>query len=153
MRRVAFACLGLAVLAWAVAPEQSGFAGGNGKPNIPPDGRLAKNKTLNDYFPFTPPKTKADWEKRKQTLKEQVLVANGLWPMPEKTPLNPIIHGAIKRDGYTIEKVFFESFPGFYVCGNLYRPTAKEAGLKVPGILCPTGTGPTADFTRPMRIP
>ena len=49
--------------------------------------------------------------------------------MPEKTPLNAVIHGKIERDGYTVEKVFFASHPGHYVTGNLYRPTGKTGKL------------------------
>lgn len=109
----------------------------------PTDVRLGAPKTLNDYFPFIPPKTKDAWEVRRKQLREQLLVATGLWPMPEKTPLNPVVHGKIERDGYTIEKVYFASLPGHYVTGNLYRPAsggrkpsesdAKEA--KRPGVL------------------
>ena len=57
------------------------------KPNPPADKRLGPPKTLNDYFPFAPPQTKEEWEKRRRFVKEQVLVATGLWPLPEKTPL------------------------------------------------------------------
>jgi dienelactone hydrolase len=103
----------------------------------PSDRRYGVPKTLNDYFPFQPPKTRADWEARKHELREQVLVANGLWPLPEKTPLNAVIHGKIERDGYTIEKVFFASYPGHYVSGNLYRPRTRTG--KVPAVLCPHG--------------
>ena len=78
----------------------------------PKDSRVDKPKDLNGYFPLAVPATKEAWEKRRQELREQVLVANGLWPMPEKTPLNPVIHGKIDRDDYTIEKVFFASHPG-----------------------------------------
>src|SRR5581483_11134903 len=77
------------------------------------------------------------WEARRKEVREQVLVANGLWPMPEKVPLKPVIHGKIDRDEYTIEKVFFASYPGHYVCGNLYRPKGKIG--KLPGVLCPHG--------------
>ncbi|MGE3806390.1 MAG: alpha/beta hydrolase family protein [Gemmataceae bacterium] len=102
----------------------------------PADYRLGKPKTLNDYFPMQVPESKQAWEKRRKELREQVLVANGLWPMPEKTPLNAVVHGKIDRDDYTVEKVFLASLPGHYVCGNLYRPKAKG---KHPGILCPHG--------------
>ncbi|MGE0529361.1 MAG: acetylxylan esterase, partial [Bdellovibrionales bacterium] len=88
----------------------------------PRDSRLGRAKTLDDYFPFTPPDTLEKWKQRRQDVRTRVLVGNGLWPMPKKTPLNSVIHGQIKRDGYTIEKVFFSSYPGYYVCGNLYRP-------------------------------
>ncbi len=92
----------------------------------PTDARLGAPKTLNGYFPFAVPATKEGWEKRRRQLREQLLVANGLWPMPERTPLNPVIHGKVDRDGYSIEKVFFASTPGHYVCGNLYRPVSPN---------------------------
>ena len=66
-------------------------------------------------------------------MRRQILVAAGLWPMPTKTPLNAVIHGKIDRGEYTVEKVYFESAPGFFVTGNLYRP--KNVKGRVPGIL------------------
>src|SRR5262245_3853267 len=51
---------------------------------LPNDSRLGPLKDLNGYFPFTPPKTAEEWEDRAERLRRQVLVANGLWPMPEK---------------------------------------------------------------------
>lgn len=111
---------------------------------LPDDSRLGPPKTLNAYFPFTPPATKEAWEARKREVREQVLVANGLWPMPEKTPLNPVIHGKIDRDDYTIEKVFFASYPGHYVSGNLYRPKGKTG--KLPAVLNPHGHWPNGRY-------
>ncbi|MFL5339842.1 MAG: alpha/beta hydrolase [Gemmataceae bacterium] len=107
---------------------------------VRPEGQPSDDKRLGppveiykSYFPFTPPKSQEEWAARRQAVREQILVATGLWPMPEKTPLNPVIHGQIDRDGYTIEKVFFASRPGHYVSGNLYRPKGKEG--KRPGVL------------------
>src|SRR5262249_55278866 len=74
---------------------------------------------------------------RAQHLREQMLVALGLWPMFARTPLNPKITGKLDRGDYTIEKVVLETFPGFTLSGNLYRP-AKGTG-KIPVILCPHG--------------
>ena len=107
----------------------------------PTDYRLGAPKTLNSDFPFVVPKTKEAWEKRKKELREQLLVANGLWPLPEKTPLAPVVHGKIERDGYTIEKVYFASMPGHYVSGNLYRPKDEQDGKprKHPAVLNPHG--------------
>src|SRR5438093_13026123 len=85
---------------------------------IPKDSRLGKPKDLNGYFPMTLPDSKEAFEQRRKELREQVLVATGLWPMPEKTPLNPVIHGKIDRDDYTIEKAFFASYPGHSASGN-----------------------------------
>ncbi|MBI3823016.1 MAG: acetylxylan esterase [Planctomycetes bacterium] len=85
------------------------------------------------YHPWTPPTTKEAWEARKVVLKEQLLVSQGMWPMPEKVALDAVVHGKIERDGYTIEKVFFVSHPGHYVTGNLYRPTGHKG--KRPAVL------------------
>lgn len=109
---------------------------------LPADSRLGKPVDLNGYFPMRVPADRAAWEARRQKVREQVLVATGLWPLPPKTPLKPVIHGAIDRDGYTVEKVSFASLPGHYVTGNLYRPkgdAAKGADGKRPGVLCPHG--------------
>jgi len=101
----------------------------------PTDTRLGAHKTLNDYFPFVVPKSKEVWEARRGQLREQILVANGLWPLPEKTPLNAVIHGSIDKGDYTIEKVYFASTPGHYVCGNLYRPVRPKETQPFPGVL------------------
>lgn len=98
------------------------------------DARLGAPRTLDSYVPFKVPATLAEWEARKKILREQLLVANGIWPLPEKTPLNAVVHSPIERDGYTVEKVHFESRPGHSVCGNLYRPTAPSEGLR-PAVL------------------
>ncbi len=97
------------------------------------DKRLARPKTLNDAFDFTPPTDATAWAARRTQLREQVQVATGLWPMPEKTPLNAVVRGKIDRDGYTVEKVHFDSLPGHVVTGNLYRPAGGKTGC--PAVL------------------
>ena len=84
--------------------------------------------------PRRPPQA---WRDRAAHVREQLLVTLGLWPMFPKTPLNPQVYGKLERDGYTIEKVVLETFPGFTLSGNLYRPAGKTG--KVPGMLCPHG--------------
>ena len=101
------------------------------------DARLGPLKDLNGYFPFEAPATAALWEKRAEEVRRRVLVSQGLWPMPKKTLLRPVIHGRMDFGDYSVEKVYFESFPGFYVTGNLYRPIGRR-GLS-PGVLCPHG--------------
>jgi dienelactone hydrolase len=68
----------------------------------------------------------AEWEARRAEIKRQILVSNGLYPMPKKTPLKAKITGRVVRDGYTIEKVSLQTYPGFYLAGNLYRPIEKH---------------------------
>ncbi len=136
-------CAGLVVCAALAADTNPGRVLPAGQKST--DARLVRLHDLYDKdFYFTPPPTRAIWEKRRKELREQVLVANGLWPLPEKTPLNPVIHGKIEKDDYTIEKVFFASYPGHYVSGNLYRPKNKTG--KLPGVLFPHGHWEDARF-------
>ena len=60
--------------------------------------------------------------------------------MPPKTELHPQVNGTLERDGYAIDKVVLETFPGFTLSGNLYRPTV--AGGRRPVVLCPHGHWP-----------
>ena len=57
----------------------------------------------------------------------------GLLPMPERTPLEATVTGTLDRGDYVVEKIHFQSVPGAYVIGNLYRP-AKIAG-RLPAVL------------------
>ncbi|MBL4886009.1 MAG: acetylxylan esterase [Planctomycetaceae bacterium] len=89
------------------------------------------------YHPWTPPGSLEAWKAEATRLRTQILVSQGLWPLPKKTPLKPVVHGKIDCGDYTIEKVFFASRPGLYVSGNLYRPVGFTG--KRPGILSPHG--------------
>ena len=96
---------------------------------LPNDSRLGPLKDFDGYFPMTPPKTRDEWLARAERVRRQILVAAGLWPLPEKTPLNAVVHGRVERPGYTVERVFFESYPGHFVTGSLFRPTDKTGRL------------------------
>jgi dienelactone hydrolase len=130
LRLLAVPCLGL-----LIAPLPGADA--------PAPTRLLRDLNKS-YFPFAPVKDKAAWEARREEVKRRVQVASGLLPMPEKTPLNAVIHGRIERDDYTVEKVFFESLPGNFVTGNLYLP--KRHGDKIPAVICPHGHWPNGRF-------
>ena len=101
------------------------------------DRRAVEVRTLDTAYTFTPCADKDAWLARARYLREQVLVSAGLWPMPEKHPLNAQVFGRIERSDYSVEKVYFESHPGFYVTGNLYRPVGKPGPF--PGVLSPHG--------------
>jgi len=105
---------------------------------LPDDARLGPLRNIDSYFPLSPPASREEWERRAERVRRQVLVATGLWPMPTKTPANAVVHGRVDRDGYTVDKVYFESFPGHFVSGSLYRPKG-HSGQKLPGILSPYG--------------
>ena len=44
---------------------------------LPDDSRLQPLKDLNGYFPFTPPKFKAEWAVRAERVRRRILVAQG----------------------------------------------------------------------------
>lgn len=101
------------------------------------DRRASEVKHLDHVYEFTPYKSKEEWKARTEYLRGQILFASGLLPMPEKTPLNAKVFGLVDKGDYTVEKVYFESFPGHYVTGNLYKP--KKVSGKLPAVLCPHG--------------
>jgi cephalosporin-C deacetylase-like acetyl esterase len=80
-------------------------------------------------------KTRAEWEKKRPRLRREYLDMLGLWPLPEKTPLKATVTGTVERANYgvVIEKLHFQSKPGLYVTGNLYRPKASKG--KLPAVL------------------
>jgi dienelactone hydrolase len=82
-------------------------------------------------------RTAGEWKARARRVREGILKGAGLWPLPKKGTLNPIIHSRRAYSGYTVENVAFESLPGFFVTGNLYRPLNRKPPFA--GILCPHG--------------
>jgi len=93
-------------------------------------------RTLDDRF-AAPDFVSADaWNSRAAYLRDHVLASAGLLPLPEKTPLRPAIFGEVRRSDYSVSKVYFESLPGFFVTGNLYRPLGDGP---FPAILSPHG--------------
>ena len=64
-------------------------------------------------------KTKADAEAYIRSVQEKISKCFGKFP--EKTPLNAKVTGKLERDAYTIEKVIFESRPGFLVTHSRRR--------------------------------
>ncbi len=90
-------------------------------------------------------KSAGDWSLRQAGVREKLKGFMG--SVPEKGPLNPRITGIIKRDGYRIEKIVFESFPGFYVTGCLYVPAKIKKNA--PAILNVIGHNQEA-FRNPL---
>ncbi len=89
------------------------------------DRRFDEVRHLDMTYSCKAPTTVEAWKQRAEHLRAQILTGAGLMPMPEKTPLNARVFGRIEHQDYAVEKVYFESFPGFYVTGNLYRPKGK----------------------------
>ncbi len=105
----------------------------------PQDFRRSEVRTNHEGADFQVPATLDGWRRQSGEVRRQLLVTLGLWPLPPRTPLNPRVYGKMERDGYTIEKVILETFPGFTLSGNLYRPRGHGTKGTHPGLLCPHG--------------
>ncbi|MCM2370219.1 alpha/beta hydrolase family protein [Aporhodopirellula aestuarii] len=81
--------------------------------------------------------TVEEWQHRAERIRTQILRGIGLDPLPPRTPLQAIVKNQRTYDGYTVESVAFESTPGFFVYGNLYRPI--DGPQRQAGVLCPHG--------------
>src|SRR5690606_744155 len=79
--------------------------------------------------------TVADWQQR------QTQIKNSIWEVlgefPEKTPLNARTLNTVKKLGYTMENIVYESLPGFYVTASLFIPDKTQK--KAPAILFCSG--------------
>lgn len=76
------------------------------------------------------------WRKARDEYKQQYFYMLGLDPMPPKTPLHATTTGTLRGEGFVCDLMHYQSLPGLYVTGNLYRPVddAKE-GERRPAVL------------------
>ncbi|MDG2385369.1 MAG: alpha/beta hydrolase family protein [Pirellulaceae bacterium] len=126
------------VLLWASTPRVMKVG------ELPKDRRLQPLKDLDGYFPFQVSDTPVEWQRRAERQRTAIKVALGLWPMPTRLPPKAVIHGKRDLGDYTVEKVYLQSFPQFYVTGNLYRPKGEKEAC--PAVLCPHGHFPDGRF-------
>ncbi len=82
-------------------------------------------------------RTQSDWSKRQQKVKEILMDIVG--PFPEKTPLNPRVTGVVRKEGFRIEKIIYESIPNLYVTADLFIPDGITG--KRPAIIQVSGHG------------
>jgi dienelactone hydrolase/pimeloyl-ACP methyl ester carboxylesterase len=80
--------------------------------------------------------TKADVLAYQREIRTRIRSCFG--PFPEKTPLHAQVTGTVERSDYTIEKILFESRPGFLVTANLYLPRGAAASA-CPGVVASCG--------------
>jgi len=124
-----------ASLCFGLFPLQAVPQNGSNDPLIVKETAPKNTDTPREFPSIT---TAEQWRERARNIRQHTLIDCGLWPMPEKCPLDAHIFGKINRDGYSVEKVYFQSLPGFYVGGNLYRPLGQGKG-PLPAILNPHG--------------
>jgi len=78
-----------------------------------------------------PAQTRDEWEKRRSALRAKIFAAIGEFPA-KPCDLEPRVIDTLKRDGYTIQKLIFQSRPDVWVTATTYVPESKE---KVPAVL------------------
>ena len=86
-------------------------------------------------------KTPQELQALQRITKEKFLNMIGGLP-EEKTPLNAKVLGTIQTDGFHIEKLVFQSLPGFYVTATVYVP--DNGSEKHPAVLVACGHSPIA---------
>jgi dienelactone hydrolase len=79
--------------------------------------------------------TKNDWERRQRLARSALMKDMGSFPA--KTPLNAKTTGTVQMDGFHLEKVVFQSTPGFYVTGCLCIPDGVKK--KRPAVIYVSG--------------
>ena len=80
-------------------------------------------------------KSNDDYLKRQVEIKDKLLRLIG--PFPEKTPLNARITGEIRKEDYRVQKLVYESLPGYYVTAALFLPEKRKG--KAPAIIYACG--------------
>ena len=88
----------------------------------PFDARLVADRHTNTVFPITRFRTVEEVEKRKKELVFNLRMAAGLYPWPEKNDMQVRREPCAAFPGCKVEKIMFETRPGFWSTGNLYLP-------------------------------
>jgi dienelactone hydrolase len=98
---------------------------------------------------FSAVTTQGELEALQGTLREAFLeLLDGL-PTADGPPPSRTL-GRIEGDGYVVEKLAFESVPGYYVTALLYRPERLDA--PAPGIVSPCGHSTVGKAAGPYQI-
>lgn len=81
--------------------------------------------------------SREEYDAYRKAMHEKMLQAIG--GFPERTPLNAQVVATVKKDGYRIEKILFESMPKLFVTANLFLPENDEAKAPYPAIVMSCG--------------
>jgi dienelactone hydrolase len=110
-----------------------------------PDSSSAGDKMIQEYLDQETRKLEADflgtikseddWAQALPRFRKEYFDMLGLWPIPEKTPLHESITGYLDQGDYVVDMLQYQSRPGLYVTGDLYRPRNIGPGERLPAIL------------------
>ena len=85
--------------------------------------------------------SKDDWNRMKKSYRERLGEMLGISPDRPRTDLKATVTGKLAGDGFSVEKLHYQSSPGLYVTGNLYLPADRKKDEKFPAILYVCGHG------------
>lgn len=78
---------------------------------------------------------RSDWEERRAHVRQTLSdIAGGF---PGRSPLNARVTGVLERDGFHVEKLLYESMPGFFVTAAVFVPVGIDA--RRPAIVYASG--------------
>ena len=97
------------------------------------DWRLSPFRHTNVRMPARRFFSKEEVDARREEIVFSLRMSAGLYPWPEKTPLNTRTEKVGDYEGYSVYKIMYESFSGFWSTGNLYLPNPVTG--KHPAIL------------------
>ncbi|MBL8852284.1 MAG: prolyl oligopeptidase family serine peptidase [Planctomycetaceae bacterium] len=97
---------------------------------------------------FADIRTLEDWTSRRDEYRRQLHEMLGIDPLPEKTPLEPVVTGTVDHPEFTVEKLHFQSQPGLYVTASLYVPKGLTGA--VPAVLYVCGHAQVFDGERSL---
>lgn len=80
-------------------------------------------------------RSEEDWRKRQRSIRQAY--AQVLGAFPSRSPLNAVLAGTLENEGVKVEKLYFESLPGYYVTAALFMPATAKG--KLPAILFCSG--------------
>jgi dienelactone hydrolase len=99
--------------------------------------RVAEIERANDLSSY---RDEQGWSEEQPALRGQLEEMLGLPPLESRDPdLRVQITGTEETDQIAVDKLHFQSMPGLYVTGNLYRP--KQLSGRLPAVLHVCGHG------------
>jgi dienelactone hydrolase len=110
---------------------------------------LAERQQKERRAAFAAVTSKADLETVQTSLRDKFLSLLGGLPQSKGVPPAKILN-TIEAEDYSIEKLVFESSPGYFVSALLYRPR-KIAG-RLPGVISPCGHSPEGKAASTYQI-
>ncbi|MBL8820226.1 MAG: prolyl oligopeptidase family serine peptidase [Planctomyces sp.] len=79
-------------------------------------------------------KSLEQWKNHQAEYREEFMYMLGLSPRPAATPLHATVTSTLVGDDISVEMLHYQSMPGLYVTGNLYRPAIQSPGQKFPAV-------------------